>query len=245
MLAGCGRIGFGAASDAAAVATEVLVAAGPFTMGCRVPNEADCRTIEDPVHVVTLSAFSIDQTEVTQLAYARCVTSGACTHPATDFDPDLTPDHPVRQVTWSQADAYCAFDGKRLPTEAEWEKAARGDDGRTYPWGEAAPTCDLAIFDLCAGAEPLPVGSRPSGRSPYGAFDMAGNVWEWTQDWFDPTYYTTSPTNDPQGPPNGTSRSVRGGYYGNTPRNVRTAGRASEDPMVPEAYLGFRCARSP
>jgi eukaryotic-like serine/threonine-protein kinase len=256
IAAACGRVGFHPAVDRDALATgdgvadstvdeaEIVIPAGPFMMGCNPALDDQCRTNELPYHMVTLSSFAIDRTEITQAAYAQCVAGGSCTQPSDQYDPANKPQHPVAFVTWDQAVAYCGFVGKRLPTEAEWEKAARGDDGRTYVWGEEVPTCDHAAFAPCAGNESKPVGSYPLGASAYGLMDMCGNLWEWIADWSDNDYYAISPASDPTGPATGSSRVVRGGYFANIGQILRAAYRSALDPSTADRYLGFRCARS-
>jgi formylglycine-generating enzyme required for sulfatase activity len=200
---------------------------------------------------VALNAYAIDVTEVRQAAYQCCVAAGACTPPqyptGCPYDPAAAPDEAVVGVTWAQAAAYCAYAGGRLPTEAEWERAARGTDERLYPWGDTAPTCSLANLFLCSAGR-ADVGSRPSGVSPVGALDMAGNVWEWVADWFSDSYYAQSPSSDPQGPADGSANGnkvIRGGSTGeNDPAQwVRASKRYSFNPIVGFCGLGFRCAR--
>lgn len=227
------------ASDAGHPSSDMVpVAAGPFLRGC-----SSCDADEAPVQVVTLSAFQIDRTEVTQRAYGSCVDAGRCTAPSANFDPSTTPLFPVVNVTWAQAVSFCTSLGKRLPTEAEWEKAARGTDGGTFPWGNAAASCTLANTSACGGVVQA-VGSLPAGASPYGALDLAGNVWEWTQDWYDAQAYATGGTVDPQGPSSGTIRVYRGGSASNDASLARASNRASTySPTVGGSGLGFRCAR--
>ncbi len=225
-------------------ASMVTVPAGPFQMGC-TDDRGGCMEggMDLPAHTVVLSAFEIDRTEVTQAAYSACVAAGACTRPGgRSYSPGRKPALPVTGVSWEQAARYCAWAGKRLPTEAEWEKAARGTDARTYPWGDAAPTCSLATFEGC-GDGPRPVGSTPAGASPYGALDLAGNVQEWVADFYSLTYYAVSPARDPTGPGSGNSgHSVRGGGFAYDAWHIRSAVRLW-DPGSPAEDLGFRCAK--
>ncbi|MDH7487096.1 MAG: bifunctional serine/threonine-protein kinase/formylglycine-generating enzyme family protein [Anaerolineae bacterium] len=232
----------------------VYVPAGEFTMGS--PGGDDD---EHPQHTVYVSAFWIDQTEVTNERYLKCVQGGACRAPTEcdwgepTYSDSSKADHPVVCVSWQDAKAYCEWTGKRLPTEAEWEKAARGTDGLMYPWGDAFDGSRLNFCD--ANCEfnhrdssvddgyqrTAPVGSYPAGASPYGALDMAGNVWEWCQDWYGSDYYASSPSRDPQGPDSGDRRVVRGGSWLNVERSVRAAVRAWLDPDLRDHYVGFRC----
>jgi len=230
-------------------ASEQLdVAAGPFTMGCGA-SDTDCGPSsspyndEKPAHQVTLSAFKLDRTEVTQAAYKTCVDAAKCSPPACGWDPANKAQHPVVCVDWNQAKAFCEWAGKRLPSEAEWEKAARGTDGRRYPWGGDAPTCDHANFGECGGTTKA-VGTHALGASPFGMQDMAGNVWEWTADWYGPNNYPAAPVTDPRGPATGTVRVVRGGAFYSFPGTLRVSHRYAFDPgAVMYPYLGFRCAK--
>jgi formylglycine-generating enzyme required for sulfatase activity len=219
-------------------AEMVHVPAGEFMMG------SDKYGMEQPVHTVYLEAFYIDKYEVTNARYRACVEAGACSQPDnTDRynDPSYA-EHPVVYVDWYQAEAYCQWAGKRLPTEAEWEKAARGTDGRTYPWGEGID-CDHAQYSEECGGQIVSVGSKPKGASPYGALDMAGNVWEWVADWYGKDYYSRSPGRNPPGPDSGTYKALRGGSYPDGLGIGRSAIRGWYNPDAQYYYVGFRCAR--
>jgi formylglycine-generating enzyme required for sulfatase activity len=234
----------------------VHVPAGEFVMG---GDEGG--SDERPVHAVYLDDFYVDKTEVTNAQFAGFlnergnqeeggatwlhVEDEACL--IAEIDGQYRPkngyeSHPVVEVTWHGAVAYCEWAGRRLPTEAEWEKAARGTDGRTYPWGEGID-CDRANYGGCAG-QAIEVGSLPSGASPYGALDMAGNVYEWVLDWYDGVYYAASPSSNPQGPVSGSCRSVRGGSWVNGEKRVGVTARFSNAPDNAINNVGFRCARS-
>lgn len=220
----------------------VGVPAGDFEMGSEVEGN-----YEKPVHTVYLDGYWIDQTEVTNAQYARCVQAGACSAPASNssrrvdgyFDDPAYADYPVIWVSWEQAQEYCNWAGARLPTEAEWEKAARGTDGRSYPWGEGID-CERANYGFCVG-DTVSVGSYPKGASPYGALDMAGNVWEWVADWFTDGY-PQSPRENPSGPASGNYRVLRGGSWFDDGFVVRSSYRLSEAPLEAYNNLGFRCA---
>jgi len=207
-----------------------------------------------PVHNVYLDAFWIDKNEVTNEQYGKCVTDNECEQPdplSFFHDPEFQ-DHPVVFVNWFDAQSYCTWAGRRLPTEAEWEKAARGSNGRLYPWGNSMPTSELLNF-ANHNEGTTSIGSFPDGVSPYGVLDMAGNVWEWTADWYRDNYYSVSPVENPQGPESGTRRVVRGGcWMDNYLKSIRTAKRWYN---IPESVfstgsgskspnLGFRCAAS-
>ena len=231
----------------------VRVPAGSFRMGSTSGDDD-----EKPVHEVFVSGFSIDRTEVTVGAYRQCVDAGRCLSSgltdvvrqpeSCNWGQSGREDHPINCVTWSEAKAYCSWAGKRLPTEAEWEKAARGTDGRTYPWGNESASCSRAVMDdggngCGRGGMTWAVGSKPSGKSPYGALDLAGNVWEWVSDWYDDDYYHQSPSRDPTGPTNGEARVHRGGAWYDFPEFLRASVRTGGDPLARDPILGFRCAR--
>ena len=217
----------------------VYVPAGEFMMGS---SDADGQAQDDekPQHTVYLDAFWIDRTEVTNAQYRKCVEAGACPEPRCWVYGDYNgPGQPVVCVTWDDAQAYAAWAGGRLPTEAEWEKAARGTDGRIYPWGDSAPDCDKANYSTCVN-HPVVIGSYRPGASPYGALDMAGNVWEWVADRYEQGYYVYSPARNPQGPDWGDSRLLRGGSFESAARDVRCALRHEYLPDNWHRSKGFR-----
>jgi hypothetical protein len=215
------------------------VPAGPFYMGS--PEGVGVEN-EHPLHVVTLDPFWIDETEVTHGNYQTCVEAGTCdAQDVNGYDPLGRWAEPI-EVTWDVALAYCRWAGGRLPTEAEWEKAARGSDARTYPWGEERPDCRRANHDSVAGfcfKGVALAGSFPAGASPYGVLDMAGNVAEWVNDRYDPGYYARSPEQNPPGPDSGQGRVVRGGSWYEAYPYIRAAYRDAYDPDG--ATAGFRC----
>jgi len=239
----------------------VYVPAGEFLMGSTdadidaiLARCSDCKrewyTDEQPQHTVYLDAFWIDRTEVTNAQFRKCVEAGACQAPTTcdwgepTYNDGSKADYPAVCVSWNQAQAYCRWAGVRLPTEAEWEKAARGTDGRTYPWGNQAPDCNRANYwgkdGGCVGRTTA-VGSFPTGASPYGALDMAGNVWEWVSDWYDGDYYSRSPARNPTGPDSGQARVLRGGSWDFIWLYSRAALRVNFIPAYRVNGVGFRC----
>ena len=241
----------------------VLVPEGEFIMGSD-PDDPYFWGAEMPKHDVYLNAFWIQITEVTNSMYRACVDEGSCSSPSETssrthkdyFENESYNDYPAINVTYKGAVSYCAWVGGRLPTEAEWEKAARGTDGSLFPWGNDdiqdnfANLCDANCtnldtpeFGLNDGyADVAPVGSFPAGTSPYGALDMAGNVWEWIRDWYDEKYYASSPARNPENTKDSGPRVLRGGSWNYGASNVRASNRWS----IPDYRIvdvGFRCAR--
>jgi formylglycine-generating enzyme required for sulfatase activity len=221
--------------------TLMRVPAGEFLMGSD-NRDAEAAPDEKPQHPVYVDAFWIDRNEITNALYARCVEAGKCSLPVMPgerFYEKLN--QPVQGVAWTQAVDYCQWAGRRLPTEAEWEKAGRGTDGRLYPWGNTPPSEQQANFDFLFDGL-IDVGQLPVGASPYGALDMAGNVWEWTADRYDENYYAKSPYKNPTGPESGTTRVVRGGAWNTVLRAIRVTNRHWAFPGRDD-FMGFRCAQ--
>jgi len=236
--------------------TMVWVPGGTFTMGS---DDSDpwAHPSEFPAHEVILSGFWIDRTEVTNAAYLQCVAAGGCREGRYSNNPSYNgADYPVVGVSWDDAAAYCTWAGAALPTEAEWEHAARGPDVLIYPWGDAidparANLCDVNCEESWAGptsndgyAETAPVGAYPNGAGWSGTLDQAGNVWEWVHDWY--ADYTGAPLTDPFGPDDGRFKVIRGGCFANAPDGVRGAYRlengGSISPGTRHPNIGFRCA---
>ena len=214
----------------------ILIPAGPYLMG-------DSQDKDNVVHKVYLDAYWIDNYEVTNARYRQFIEATGYSKPRYWDDPRYNGDNqPVVGVTWEDAQAYCAWAKKRLPTEAEWEKAARGEKSRLFPWGDVYNTT-YANTKASKHKRPLSVGSYPEGRSPYGLHDLSGNVWEWCQDWHDKDYYPTSPTRNPTGAESGKKRIIRGGGW--NAAYVDMAHRRGIKPTVAYPSLGFRCARNP
>ena len=223
----------------------VYIPAGEFEMG-----SAEGSDDQQPAHAVALDAYWIDRTEVTNGQYLRCVQAGECAEPADSASRTRTSyygsaaysDYPVVYVDWNQADGYCAWVGARLPTEAEWEYAARGPDGAMYPWGAHVPNDTLLNYDGNEG-DTTEVGAYPDGASWSGALDMAGNVREWTADWYLHDYYESSPSQNPSGPPSGEYRVLRGGGWDDDATPARAIYRDADVPDNTDGTSGFRCAR--
>lgn len=242
--------------------TMVYIPAGEFLQGAADdPAAADD---EFPQRSVYMKAYWIDQTEVTNAMYARFLNRAGNQKEQGFFWADalsssqdirladgewvVSPgleDHPVREVTWFGAQAYCQWAGRGLPTEAEWEKAARGTDGRIYPWGNSQPGCETANYDAgCFLRVTTVIGSWPLSHSPYDVYDMAGNVWEWTADWFQADYYVTASSLNPTGSESGTEKVIRGGSYfpHDYAGHIRASNRESYRPTSSGPNVGFRCA---
>ncbi len=208
---------------------------------------------ELPVHLVTLDAFWIDKFEVTNAMYALCVKAGKCSAPSQKslgknpsyYGNSKFDNYPVIYVSWDNANVYCKWANRQLPTEAQWEKAARGIDRRIYPWGDVAPDKSKLNYNYNVGdTNTTEVGKYLSGASAYGAMDMAGNVWEWVNDWFD--RYRISPSPNPTGPTSGKERVLRGGSWKDEDINlVRASFRNFSVPSNADENIGFRCASSP
>ncbi len=231
----------------------VMVPAGEFLMGSDPRKDPAAGPQEQPLHRVTLDAFEIDRYEISNVEYLRFVLSTGASWPqfwrAKPF-PDKMATHPVINVSWQEADAYCRWAGKRLPTEAEWEKAARGEDGRMFPWGDEPAgwiKSNIAHPGSKRGAKYPPLANinrYDKGVSPYGAYQLAGNVSEWVSDWFDPDYYRKNIIENPQGPDTGELKVFRGGSWNEDPEVARSAGRNGGEPTRKSYLTGFRCAKS-
>ncbi len=222
---------------------QLLVPAGEFLMGKEGEPDED-----SPIHTVYLDSFWIDQTEISNVMYETCVNAGGCSLPVTSanhfYGNWIYRDYPVVYVNWFQANEYCAWAGRRLPTEAEFEKAARGTGKNKYPWGNEAPNPRLANYAGSLIGEPVSVYRYPLGASPYGALNMVGNVREWIADWYSITYYQETSLNNPTGPETGIERSMRSGAYDADANEIFTTTRYKHEPQSAGASRGFRCAES-
>lgn len=225
----------------------VCVPQGDFTMGS---NDKKAYDDEKPIHKVTLDAFWMDMYEVSNAQYAECVADGECDNPALMdssthsyyFTDPTYENYPVVNMSWNNAVAYCKWAGRELPTEAQWEKAARGTGGDTYPWGNADPTCNHANFMGCEGTDVIAVDSHPDGVSPFGAYNMVGNVMEWVSDFYDAKIYeqfinATNPEVTSGGP-----HVLRGGSFGLPKERMRVSTRKSAQAGFYDFNTGFRCA---
>jgi eukaryotic-like serine/threonine-protein kinase len=247
-LAGLGWTSWRNFTKPAEPAILIDIPAGEFLMGS-AENEAVSFQNERPKHKVYLDEYWIDSHKVTNAMYGACFEAGVCADPGTyisrmwndNYENPDTRAYPVTYVTWQQARDYCRWLGRDLPTEAQWEKAARGTDGRIYPWGDTID-CSLANYAACKLKDITRTDRYPDASSPYGVLDMSGNVWEWTLDWYDRGYYAESPAINPTGPLTGTLRVLRGGSWLNGADYVRSAYRFSASPEHGNDYFGFRCA---
>jgi len=230
-------------------APMVLIPKGKFMMGS---SDEESDSDENPKHTVDLDAFYIDQYEVTTGQYAKLLKKVKRKVPLFWDQVDLTQhkDLPVVGINWHDADGYCRWFGKRLPTEAEWEKAARGTDGRKYPWGSSEPTTKAANYGRYANSYETDlyyvrvnaVGIFEAGKSPFEAYDMAGNVYEWIADWYDPEYYKVNPDSNPTGAFEGRGKVIRGGSWYQSGRALRAADRSFAPEFFRSHEIGFRCA---
>jgi formylglycine-generating enzyme required for sulfatase activity len=240
----------------------VMIPAGTFIMGSDKKVDRNAYPAELPQRKVYLDAYEIDKFEVTTVQFLKFVLATGRA-PLIDWQYDggnfqeTMASHPVMHVSWFDADAYCKWAGKRLPTSAEWEKAARGEDGRIYPWGNEPAGLSRANFGRTGLSGPvrdrperlllyppiISVDKYENAVSPYGLFQMAGNVAEWTADWYDPHYYKKAPDRNPKGPDRGTQKAFRGGGWIDSTPSVRPAQRNGTEPSTRMNWLGFRCAR--
>jgi len=224
----------------------VLIPAGEFLMGS---GPRDGNPDEMPQRKVFLNAFHIDKYSTTVGRFAKYLEATGADPPEYWNMVNVTADadYPVVGVDWDQAQAYCKWAGKRLPTEAEWEKAARGMDGRKHPWGNDPPSPQFAnvgrggTFGYTKSLEK--VGTYEAGKSPYGVYEMIGNVWQWMADWYDRSYYQNAPEKNPKGPEKGEFKVIRGGSWAKVPLVVRVAARHRAAPTSQTTSIGFRCAK--
>jgi iron(II)-dependent oxidoreductase len=241
----------------------VAIPAGSFLMGSTRQVDRNAYPAEFPQRRISLDAYEIDKYEVSALQFLRFVLA-TDRLPLIDWRYDggnfqeSMMHHPVMHVTWYDAEAYCKWAGKRLPTEAEWEKAARGEDGRVYPWGNQPAGLSRSNFGRTGLSGPvrdrperlmlyppvISVDKYENAVSPYGVFQMAGNVSEWVADWYNAKYYSSGPDRNPPGPSQGTQKAFRGGGWVDSTPAVRAAQRNGADPNMKMNWLGFRCARS-
>ncbi len=235
-------------------APMILIPEGEFIMGT---NEG--RSNERPERNVWLPTYAIDEFEVTMTRYDTFLqATGHPPPPLWDSEAVSTVgDRPAVGLTWHDAQAYCKWAGKRLPAEAEWEKAARGSDGRRFPWGHMQPFVDIANYNrgvwvsyaitlvtVKSGVKGMSIrhGLKEGGKSPYGLYHMSGNAAEWVADWYDRRYYGNAPKKNPKGPDSGNKRVIRGGAWEDTPVGIRATARVSAEPKYQDLTLGVRCA---
>jgi formylglycine-generating enzyme required for sulfatase activity len=228
--------------------TLVCVPGGEFLMGA-TDADKNAEADEKPQHSVFLDSYWIDRTLVTNAQFALCVAAGTCREPANKssysrgdyYGNAAYANYPALYANWNQAATYCAWAGRKLPTEAQWEKAARGTDGRIFPWGSQPPS-DKLVNSASNVGDTTPVGQySPQGDSPYGVQDMAGNIWEWTADWFGP--YSSGAQRNPTGAVAGTSRVLRGGAWGSDVHYIRATDRFTFVPDNLGYFRGFRCVQ--
>ena len=245
--------------DALPPGSMILIPEGEFLMG-----NNDGPKNERPEHKIWLDAYYIDRFEVTMEEYQKLLDENYSIEPPPLWDDGAAlseaSDRPAVGVIWPAAEKYCASVGKRLPTEAEWEKAARGTDGRRYPWGHMQPFVDIARYNqgvtgwvsytltlapVTSGVTGMSIrhGLKTGGKSPYGLYHMSGNAAEWVADWYDRYYYEDSPEKNPKGPEKGDRKVLRGGSWEDEPRNIRVTSRATAEPEFSDLTIGFRCAK--
>ena len=246
-------------SEAPKPGSMVLIPEGEFIMG-----NNDGPKNERPEHTIWLDAYQIDFFEVTMAEYQKFLDDNYSIEPPPLWDDGAAlseaSDRPAVGVKWSDAVKYCDSVGKRLPTEAEWEKAARGTDGRRYPWGHMQPFVDIARYNqgvtgwvsytltlapVTSGVSGMSIrhGLKTGGKSPYGLYHMSGNAAEWVADWYDRYYYEDSPEKNPKGPEKGDRKVLRGGSWEDEPRSIRVTSRATAEPDFSDLTIGFRCAK--
>ena len=246
-------------ADALKPGSMILIPEGDFLMG-----NNDGPKNERPEHKIWLDAYYIDRFEVTMEEYQKLLDENYSIEPPPLWDDGAAvseaSDRPAVGVRWTAAEKYCASIGKRLPTEAEWEKAARGTDGRRYPWGHMQPFVDIARYNqgvtgwvsytltlapVTSGVSGMSIrhGLKTGGKSPYGLYHMSGNAAEWVADWYDRYYYEDSPEKNPKGPEKGDRKVLRGGSWEDEPRNIRVTSRATAEPEFSDLTIGFRCAK--
>ena len=235
----------------------ITIPAGEFEMGCKPSDGVYCLPGTTP-HKVLLDTFKMDKYLLTFARYQECIDAGKCTEPyiggACNYGMSWSANHPANCITYQQAEQACAFENKRLPTEAEWTKAARGEKSLIFPWGNVPePSCDLAVINQkngskiapgCGAGTTQPVGSKPKGASPYGLMDMAGNVFQWTSDWYSESYFSKSPAKNPKGPTSGVYKVLRGSAWTAKYRDgIALTVRSPYAPQGQGYIVGARCAK--